>query len=84
MTDPNQDLDDRLKKLAEDTIDRLNADALDPDGSPAMLTSYVLIVEGNGWDKAGEPVTRGIMVSHGSTSQIKGLLVDELDNLRQE
>lgn len=84
MTEPNQDLDDRLKKLAEDTIDRLNADALDPDGSPAMLTSYVLIVEGNGWDAAGDPITRSISVSHGSTSQVKGLLVDELDHLRQE
>lgn len=84
MTDPNQDLDDRLKKLAEDTIDRLNADALDSGGAPVMLTSYVLIIEGNGWDSEGYPVSRGITASQGSSSQVKGLLVDELDHLRQE
>jgi hypothetical protein len=78
MTDPNKDLDDRLKKLAEDTIDRLNADALDT-GAPVMLTSYVFIVEGNGWDDHGDPVSRGVTVSQGSSSQVKGLLVDSLD-----
>ena len=82
--EPNADLDDRLKKLAEDTIDRLNADALDGDGAPVMLTSYVLIVEGNGWDTDGHPVSRGIRVSQGSSSQVKGLLVDELDQMRAE
>lgn len=82
MTDPNQDLDDRLKKLAEDTIDRLNRDALDSDGSPAMLTSYILIVEGNGWDQAGNPITRGLTASQGSRSQLVGLLDVELHELR--
>lgn len=77
----NTDLDERLRKLAEDTIDRLNADALD-GAAPVMLTSYVLIVEGNGWNADGDPVTRGVDVSHGSVSQVKGLLVDTLDGMR--
>lgn len=77
MTDPNKDLDDRLKKLAEDTVDRLNADS--DGGAPAMLTSYVLIVEGNGWDENDNPVSRSVTVTQGSPSQVKGLLVDALD-----
>lgn len=79
-----QELDDRLKKLAEDTIDALNRDALDDDPAPAMLTSYVLIVEGNGYKTDGNPITRGVIVSHGSVSQVKGLLVDTLDDIRNQ
>lgn len=79
-----QELDDRLKKLAEDTIDALNRDALDEDPAPAMLTSYVLIVEGNGYKADGNPITRGVIVSHGSVSQVKGLLVDTLDDIRNQ
>lgn len=82
MTDPNQDLADRLQQLAEDTVDRLNADARDAVGTPAVLTSYVLIVEGNGLDDDGQPVTRGMVASQGSSSQVKGLLADTLDDLR--
>lgn len=78
----NKDLDDRLKQLAEDTIDRLNAD--DPDPGRAMLTSYILIVEGNGIDSNGDPLSRNVSVASGSTSQIKGLLVDELDAMRAD
>ena len=79
MTDPNQDLDDRLKQLAEDTVDRLNADAIEGGGAPAMLTSYVLIVEGNGWDENNDPISRSTTVTLGSPSQVKGLLIDALD-----
>ena len=74
----------RRVRLDRANIDRLNADALDGDGAPVMLTSYVLIIEGNGWDSEGYPVSRGTTASQGSSSQIKGLLVEELDNLRQE
>lgn len=81
MSEPNEDLDQRLKVLAEDTVDRLNTDAPDPAG-PVMLTSYVLIVEGNGWREDGTPVSRSVTVSHGSVSQVKGLLVDALDDIR--
>lgn len=83
MSGDAPDLSQRLRQLAEDTIDQLNADALD-GGAPVMLTSYVLVVEGNGWDTDGNPVSRGADVSMGSISQVKGLLVDTLDNLRRE
>lgn len=81
--DPNRDLSERLEQLAEHTIDRLNRDAPD-QSSPVILTSYVLIVEGNGYTPDGDPVTRSVSVPHGSSSQIKGLLVETLDDIRAQ
>lgn len=84
MTKNNDELDNRLHKLAEDTVDALNRDALDDEAAPAMLTSYVLVVEGNGYKANGVPITRSIIVSHGSVTQVKGLLVDTLDDIRNQ
>lgn len=81
MTEP--DLDQRLHELAEAVIDEVNRDAETPD-APVMLTSYVLIVEGNGWTPDGERVTRGFRDYRGSLSQTKGLLLDTLDDLRTQ
>lgn len=79
----DQKLEHLLQELAEQIMDRLNADAPEETAAaPAMLTSYVLVLEGNGWTPEGEPISRSTAMSLGSSSQVKGLLVEALDDLR--
>lgn len=76
-------IDDRLQELAEAWIDELNTEHAHADGT-VMLTSFVLLVEGNGYTPDGVPLTRVARSPHGSPSQVKGLLLDALDHYRRE
>lgn len=79
----SEDLNKRIEELAEAIIDQVNRDAAH-ENAPVMLTTFVLLVEGNGVDPNGERVTRGQRTYEGSYSQVKGLLVDTLDDLRSQ
>lgn len=78
---PEPELEHLLQEFAEKVMDHLNTEAETAD-APAMLTSYVFTLEGNGWTADGEPISRSTMMSLGSSSQVKGLLVETLDDLR--
>lgn len=79
----HHDLDTRIRNLVEAIVDEVNRDAETPD-APVMLSSYVLVVEGNGWTPDGNRITRGYHDYSGSLSQVKGLLIDTLDDLRTQ
>lgn len=77
------DLEGRLRELAEAWIDALNSEHAHAEGT-VMLTSFVFLVEGNGYTPEGVPLTRVARSPEGSPSQVKGLLLDALDHYRQE
>lgn len=77
------ELDEKVRALAEAIIDDCNRDATTVD-APVMLSSFVLLVEGNGWTTGGDRITREYRTYHGSLSQAKGLLIDTLDDLRTQ